>query len=58
MTAPSLDTQALVRRLMATGLSKDQAEAIITAIRASRNGDLTTFVTKSDVAEARFDIRT
>ena len=44
MTALSLDTHALVRRLKATGLSEDQAEAITTAIRKSRDADLTSLV--------------
>ncbi|WP_342109903.1 DUF1640 domain-containing protein [Methylobacterium sp. SI9] len=56
MTAPALDTHALVRKLEATGLSEDQAEAITTAIRESRDADLTDLVTKTDLAEAKFDI--
>lgn len=40
-------------RLKATGLSEDQAEAITTAIR---DADLTDLVTKTDLAEAKFDI--
>ncbi len=45
-----------MRRLEATGLSEDQAEAITTAIRESRDADLTDLVTKTDLAEAKFDI--
>jgi hypothetical protein len=56
MAALSLDTHALVRRLRATGLSEDQAEAITAAIRESRDSDLTNLVTKTDLAEAKFDI--
>ncbi|SFL27315.1 DUF1640 domain-containing protein [Methylobacterium pseudosasicola] len=58
MTALSLDTYALVRRLKASGLSEDQAEAITSAIRESRDADLATLVTKTDLAEAKFDIMT
>ena len=43
-------------RLKATGLSEDQAEAITTAIRESRDADLADLVTKTDLAEAKFDI--
>jgi hypothetical protein len=56
MTVLALDRHALVRRLKATGLSEDQAEAITTAIRESRDADLTNLVTKTDLAEAKFDI--
>ncbi|CAA2154503.1 DUF1640 domain-containing protein [Methylobacterium brachiatum] len=56
MTALSLDTYALVRRLKASGLSEDQAEAITSAIRESRDADLANLVTKTDLAEAKFDI--
>ncbi len=56
LSAAALDTHALVRRLRATGLSEDQAEAITAAIRESRDSDLTNLVTKTDLAEAKFDI--
>ena len=45
-----------MRRLEATGLSREQAEAITAAIRESRDADLTDLVTKTDLAEAKFDI--
>ncbi|MCJ2085748.1 DUF1640 domain-containing protein [Methylobacterium sp. E-005] len=45
-----------MRRLKATGLSGDRAEAITTAIRESRDAGLTNLVTKTDLAGAKFDI--
>lgn len=56
MTALSFDW--LVRRRKAAGLYGDQAEAITTAIRESRDADVANRVTKSDLAEAKFDIVT
>ncbi|KNY24615.1 hypothetical protein [Methylobacterium sp. ARG-1] len=56
MTALSLDTDALVRRLKAPGLSEDLSEAITSAIRESRNADLANLVTKTDLSDAKLDI--
>lgn len=56
MAALSLDTHAIVRKLKATGLTEDQAEAITTALRESRDYELTHLATKADLSETKADI--
>jgi len=52
MTVVALDTLAIVRKLRASGLPEDQAEAITDAIRDSRDADLTALAAKTDIREA------
>ncbi|MGE7413039.1 coiled-coil domain-containing protein [Methylobacterium tarhaniae] len=52
MTAVAFDTYALVRRLKASGLSEDQAEAITGALKDGRDSDLAQLATKADLRES------
>lgn len=58
MTAVALDTCALVRRLKASGLSEDQAEAITSALKDGRESDLAQLATKVDLRESEAALRT
>ncbi|MCJ2139912.1 CCDC90 family protein [Methylobacterium sp. E-066] len=51
MTVVALDTLAIVRKLRASGLPEDQAEAITGVIRDSRDADLTALAAKTDIHE-------
>ncbi|MDP4024599.1 DUF1640 domain-containing protein [Methylobacterium sp. NEAU 140] len=71
MSAGTLDTLAIARRLKAVGFTEDQAEAVTGVLRDARETDLSTLATKSDlraeigaaknelrteIAEAKFEI--
>ncbi|GJD64868.1 DUF1640 domain-containing protein [Methylobacterium frigidaeris] len=56
MTA--FDTDALVRRLKAPGLSEDQAEAITGVLKDGRESDLASLATKVDLRESEIALRT
>ncbi len=58
MTAVAFDTYAMVRRLKASGLSEDQAEAITGALRDGRESDLASLATKADLRETEVALRT
>lgn len=58
MTAVAFDTYALVRRLKASGLSEDQAEAITGVLRDGRETDLALLATKADLRETAAALRT
>jgi len=58
MSVAALDTLAIVRKLRASGLPEDQAEAITGVIRDSRDADLTALATKTDVREAELRLET
>ncbi|WP_288582710.1 coiled-coil domain-containing protein [uncultured Methylobacterium sp.] len=57
MTAVAFDTYALVRRLKASGLSEDQAEAITGVLRDGRESDLASLATKADMQETAAALR-
>jgi hypothetical protein len=61
MSLVSLDTLAIARKLQAAGFSDVQADAVTGVIRDSRESDLTTLVTRSDlsleIALVRSDLR-
>ncbi|SEP43515.1 Protein of unknown function [Methylobacterium sp. ap11] len=57
MTAVAFDTYALVRRLKASGLSEDQAEAITGVLRDGRESDLASLATKVDLRESEVALR-
>lgn len=57
MTAVAFDTYALVRRLKASGLSEDQAEAITGVLRDGRESDLASLATKADMRETAAALR-
>ncbi|MCC0809493.1 DUF1640 domain-containing protein [Methylobacterium sp. W2] len=60
MATIALDTLASARKLKAAGFSDDQAEAVTGVLRETRETDLSTLVTKSDlkteIAESKYDI--
>ncbi|CAA2105987.1 MULTISPECIES: hypothetical protein [Methylobacterium] len=60
MATIALDTLAIARKLKAAGFSDDQAEAVTGVLRETRETDLSTLVTKSDlkteIAESKYDI--
>lgn len=58
MTAVAFDTYAMVRRLKASGLSEDQAEAITGALKDGRESDLAFLATKVDLRETEVALRT
>ncbi|MBE7204630.1 MAG: DUF1640 domain-containing protein [Parafilimonas terrae] len=58
MTAIAFDTYAMVRRLTASGLSEDQAEAITGALKDGRESDLASLATKVDLRETEVALRT
>ncbi|KMO21807.1 coiled-coil domain-containing protein [Methylobacterium platani] len=58
MTAVAFDTCAMVRRLEASGLSEDQAEAITGALKDGRESDLASLATKVDLRETEVALRT
>ncbi|AWN49730.1 hypothetical protein DK419_28160 [Methylobacterium terrae] len=57
MTAVAFDTYAMVRRLKASGLSEDQAEAITGALKDGRDSDLASLATKADLRESEVALR-
>ncbi len=57
MTAVAFDTYALVRRLKASGLSEDQAEAITGVLKDGRESDLASLATKVDLRESEVALR-
>jgi len=52
----SFDTHALVEQFIATGFDKKQAEALVSAIKESRDYDLSNLATKKDIFELKSDI--
>ncbi|BAQ47452.1 MULTISPECIES: hypothetical protein [Methylobacterium] len=58
MTAVAFGTYALVRRLKASGLSEDQAEAITGVLRDGCETDLALLTTKADLRETAAALRT
>lgn len=57
MTAIAFDTYALVRRLKASCLSEDQAEAITGVLKDGREADLAQLATKADLRETTAALR-
>jgi hypothetical protein len=53
----ALDTLAIVRRLEAAGIDRQQAEAIADVLRESEVGALADLATKADLREVRTDVR-
>lgn len=62
MSAGTLDTLAIARRLKAVGFTEDQAEAVTGVLRDARETDLSTLATKSDlraeIGNAKNELRT
>jgi hypothetical protein len=56
MTAITFDTLASAKRLKERGFSEQQAEAVIAELKASRDSDLNSLVTKADLRELEVKI--
>lgn len=56
MTATAFDTHSSVKTLTAAGMPEAQAEAVTDLLKQSRDTDLGTLATKSDLAETRADL--
>ena len=57
MSVATFDTHEMVKELKAAGFSDEQAEAVLRAVRDSRDRDVSQLAAKTDVREAEFRLK-
>ncbi len=56
MNTMTFDTHAVIKRLVATGMPENQAEAVTALVQEAQEGAVSGLATKADIADVKRDI--